>query len=160
MNIRRRRIFQDKEHLVRMAGIFAAGIAAFLLLQLLLVPDTFGLYGHYRAAAIGDQMRKPLAYAGRGACAGCHAAVVDAQKAGKHAALGCEGCHGALLGHAAAPARVKPRKLAAAKLCPVCHEASIARPKEQKQVKSAEHSGGEPCDTCHQPHAPQMGDGS
>ena len=68
MNIRRRKIFQDKEHLVRMAGIFAFGIVAFLVLQMLLVPDTFGLYGHYRAAAIGDQARKPLAYAGRGAC--------------------------------------------------------------------------------------------
>lgn len=156
----RRNLFQDKEHLVRMAGIFALGIVLFLVLQLALVPDTFGLYGHYRASAIGDAVRKPLVHAGRDACARCHGAVVDAQKAGKHATLGCEGCHGALAQHVAAPSRVKPRKLASATLCPVCHEANIARPRTQKQVNSAEHSGGEACDTCHAPHAPQMGEGS
>jgi len=54
-----RNLFKDKEHLVRMAGIFALGIVAFLVLQIALVPDTFGLYGHYRASAIGDETRKP-----------------------------------------------------------------------------------------------------
>ncbi|MGZ5445968.1 MAG: hypothetical protein ACXW31_13550 [Thermoanaerobaculia bacterium] len=160
MNKRGRNLFKDKEHLVRMAGIFALGIIAFLVLQLLLVPDTFGLYGHYRAAAIDDEMRKPITYAGRASCARCHAAVVDVQKAGKHATLGCEGCHGPLLKHVGAPSREKPLKLSTTKVCPVCHEANIARPKGHKQVNSAEHSGGEPCDTCHSVHAPEMGEGS
>lgn len=160
MSNRGRNLFKDKEHLVRMAGIFALGILLFLVLQLALVPDTFGLYGHYRAAAIGDEGRKPVAHAGRASCARCHAAVADAQKAGKHATLGCEGCHGPLVKHAAAPSRVKPPKLASTKLCPACHEKNIARPDWLKQVNSAEHSGGEACDMCHQPHAPQMGEGS
>lgn len=156
MNKRRRELFKDKEHLVRMAGIFAVGLILFLVLQLLLVPDTFGLYGHYRAAAITDAAAKPLAHAGRAWCGSCHQPVVEAQKAGKHASLGCEACHGALIRHARTPASEKPRKLEAATLCPACHAANIARPEWFKQVNVQQHSGGEACDTCHQPHAPQM----
>lgn len=155
-----RNLFKDKEHLVRMAGIFALGVVAFLVLQLLLVPDTFGLYGHYRAAAIGDQMRKPLTYAGRGSCARCHGPQVDVQKSGKHTTLGCETCHGPLMKHSVAPSTEKPSKLSVKKLCPSCHEQNVARPKWLEQVNSVEHSSGEACDTCHQPHAPQMGDGA
>lgn len=152
----KRSLFKDKEHLVRMAGIFAVGILLFLGLQALLVPKTFGLYGHYRAAAIGEVAALPMAFAGRASCAGCHAAALEVQKAGKHATLGCEACHGALLAHALKPASVKPAKLDAKKLCPVCHAANTARPPWFKQVNVQEHSSGEACDTCHQPHAPQM----
>ena len=155
----RRNLFQDKEHLVRMAGIFALGIVVFLALQFALVPDTFGLYGHYRASAITEETRKPLVYAGRQACNSCHAAVAEGQHKGKHATLGCEGCHGALMQHVAAPRKVKPAKLDAAKLCANCHEKNVARPKTHKQVNAAEHSSGEVCTTCHDAHAPQMGEG-
>jgi len=153
----RRNLFKDKEHLVRMAGIFAAGIVAFLILQFALVPDTFGLYGHYRAAAIGDVARKPIVYAGRAACVSCHGVIAETQHKGKHATLGCEGCHGALMQHVASPRTVKPAKLVAAKLCANCHEKNIARPKTHKQVHAAEHSSGEACTSCHDAHAPQMG---
>jgi hypothetical protein len=153
-----RNLFKDKEHLVRMAGIFALGIVAFLVLQIALVPDTFGLYGHYRASAIGDEQRKPLSFAGRAACVRCHSQQVETQHKGKHATLGCEGCHGALLKHAVAPGKDKPVKLVAAKLCASCHEKNIGRPKEHKQVDTVEHSSGEACTTCHDAHAPQMGD--
>ena len=156
MNKRRRDLFRDKEHLVRMAGIFAAGIALFLGLQVLLVPDTFGLYGHYRAAAITDAGARPVTYAGRAACAGCHGPQTETLKGGKHATLGCEGCHGPLVRHARKPAAEKPRKLDAKKLCPVCHAMNAARPAWFKQVQVQEHSSGEACDSCHQPHAPQM----
>ncbi len=156
MTKRRRRLFEDKEHLVRMAGIFAVGIVIFLGLQMALVPKTFGLYGHYRAAAITEEAGKPLTYAGRAACAACHLAVIDVHKNGKHAGLGCEACHGPQLKHALDPARAKAQKPDPKKLCPMCHEMNIARPKWLKQVKSAEHSSGEPCNTCHQPHAPQI----
>jgi hypothetical protein len=159
MSKRRRDLFKDKEHLLRMAGIFAGGIVLFLVMHMLLVPKTFGLYGHYRAAAMSDVAAKPLSYAGRAACAECHANVVELQKAGKHATLGCEACHGPQLRHAGQPMDVKPVKLDTKKLCPTCHTANPARPKWFKQVKVQEHSSGEACDTCHQPHSPQMGDG-
>ncbi len=156
MSKQERHLFKDKEHLVRMALIFAAGTAFFLVLQLTLIPKSFGLYGHYRADAILEEAKKPLAYAGRASCARCHAPQVDVKAAGKHAGLGCETCHGALMQHAANPTHTKPAKLDAKSLCPVCHELNAARPRSIKQVKSVEHSSGEACNTCHQPHAPQM----
>lgn len=156
MSKRRRDLFKDKEHLVRMAGIFAAGIVLFLLLQFLLVPKTFGRYGHYRASAIGDAAAHPLKYAGRAACSSCHAPVLEVHQGGKHARVGCEACHGALVEHARKPASVKPPALDSKKLCPACHAVSISRPAWFKQVNVQEHSSGEACDTCHQPHAPQM----
>lgn len=156
MSKRERHLFKDKEHLVRMAGIFAVGIVLFLALQAAFIPKSFGLYGHYRAGAITDEAKKPRVYAGRASCARCHAPQVEAKSANKHAGLGCEACHGPLIEHAANPARMKPAKLDAKSLCPVCHEMNAARPKWFKQVKSVEHSSGEACDTCHQPHAPKM----
>ena len=156
MSKRKRPLFKDKEHLVRMAGIFAVGIAIFLGLQMALVPKTFGLYGHYRADAITDEAVKPIAYAGRAACAKCHEPAVEAHAGGKHARIGCESCHGPLVKHASDPARAKAGKPDTTKLCPVCHEMNTARPEFLKQVKTAEHSSGEPCNTCHPPHAPSM----
>jgi hypothetical protein len=156
MSRRKRNLFQDKEHLVRMAGIFAAGLVLFLGLQMLLVPKTFGVYGHYRAAAISEVAASPLTFAGRAACARCHGNIVETQKGGKHAALGCEGCHGALLRHTIDPKREKPVVLDTKKLCPGCHAANVARPEWLGQVSVDEHSAGEACNSCHQPHAPQI----
>ena len=149
-------LFRNTRHLLRMAGIFGIGIAAFLVLRMLFVPEGFGRYGHYRAPAIADGMAKPVVYAGRAACSGCHAEVVAARQASKHAAIGCEACHGALAKHAAEPSKFKAVKPQAAQLCVVCHEANVARPKWFKQVDSAEHSGGDACDTCHASHAPEL----
>lgn len=156
MSKRRRDLFKDKEHLVRMAGIFAVGVVTFFGLQALLVPKTFGLYGHYRAAAINEVAAKPMSYAGRAACGACHQPVLEVQKGGKHAAVGCEACHGALLAHARKPASEKAVRPDTKKLCPVCHAMNTARPAWFKQVDVEKHSAGEACGTCHQPHAPQM----
>ena len=45
-------LFGHKEHLLRVAGLFVAGVLAFLVLQAFLVPRGFGVYGHYRAGAL------------------------------------------------------------------------------------------------------------
>ena len=156
MSPRRRDLFKDKEHLVRMAAIFAGGIPLFMVLQIVLVPETFGLYGHYRAAAIGEEASKPLVHAGQANCARCHAEVVQAKQAGKHAKLGCEACHGALARHAAKPAAAKASRPDAATLCARCHQLNVARPRWMKQVDTAPHASGEACNTCHQPHSPQI----
>lgn len=152
----KRRLFKDKEHLVRMAGIFAIGVVIFLGLQLLLTPKTFGLYGHYRGAAVGEEAAKPRAFAGRAVCANCHGPQVETKQAGKHATIGCESCHGPLMQHSVTPREHKPAKADVKALCAGCHELRVGRPQWVKQVKPEEHSGGAPCNDCHQPHAPQM----
>ena len=44
--------FRDYEHIVRMAVVFAMGIALFLVWRAWMVPPDFGVYGHYRAGTL------------------------------------------------------------------------------------------------------------
>ena len=148
------RFLKDKEHLVRIAALFAAGMIVFLVLQAVLVPKGFGLYGHYRAGALADVAARPVTYAGRGACVECHTDEGDRLKGGKHARVGCETCHGALGKHAADPSALKPVKPDPKALCLTCHLANVAKPARFPQVDPKTHMDGGPCLTCHDQHAP------
>jgi hypothetical protein len=148
--------FSDVQHLVRMAALFIAGVVVFLILRALLVPEGFGVWGHFRAGALDDNRARPLRFAGREACAECHADVLDARVGSKHAAIGCEACHGPLAAHAADPDAARASRPEAAPLCRSCHERNVARPAAFPQIDPAEHGGGEPCLACHQPHHPDV----
>jgi uncharacterized CHY-type Zn-finger protein len=150
------RWLKDKQHLVRMAGLFAVGILGFFVLRWLLVPPGFGLYGHYRAGAIEDASARPLHFAGRATCEACHTDVVAARRGSRHERIACEACHGPLIRHANAPGEVKPALPDSRTLCARCHQASPWKPRTFPQVKVAEHSPDTPCTACHQPHAPKM----
>ena len=148
--------FKDAEHLVRLAGAFVIVLVLFLLLRAHFIPKSFGQYGHYRGDALAELSSKPLAYAGHKACEECHSDVLDVKKAGKHAGVNCEACHGPLARHAEDPGSVTPRLPDTAVLCVRCHEENIAKPKGFPQVVGAQHSGGVLCKTCHQPHSPLL----
>jgi hypothetical protein len=149
-----RRLFQDKEHLVRMAGLFLAGLAVFLVVRALLVPRDFHEYGHFRTGALADNSARAAVHAGREACASCHPDVVEARKGSRHDAIGCEACHGASGAHAADPG-VKPARPEARSLCLGCHRKDPASPKNFPQVIPEDHMGGGACGTCHKPHHPR-----
>ncbi len=151
--------FKDAEHLFRLAGLFVVGLLLFLLLRWVFIPKGFGKYGHYRAEALAEISSKPIVYAGHKACKECHTDVVDVKKAGKHAHVNCEGCHGPQEQHVLDPASVVPELPDTASLCPRCHEANLAKPQKFPQVKSSEHSMDQPCKTCHTPHSPAIGSG-
>lgn len=151
--------FKDYGHLLRFAGLFVIAFVAFLVIRRYVIPPTFGQYGHYRAAAIGEIAALPVHYAGHQTCETCHSDIADTKKAGKHVTVNCEACHGPLEKHAEDPASVTPAKLDTATLCVRCHAASAARPKNFPQVDAASHANGVPCETCHQPHSPAI-DGS
>jgi predicted CXXCH cytochrome family protein len=147
-------LFGHKGHLVRVAALFVVGILAFLVLQALLVPEGFGVYGHYRAGALDENRARPVAFAGRAACVECHSDVPDAMKGGKHLRVRCEACHGPLAGHAGDPAEKKAVRPDSKVLCAGCHAANVARPAGFPQVEPAEHSGGDACTACHVAHNP------
>jgi uncharacterized CHY-type Zn-finger protein len=146
--------FKGSGHLFRVAFVFVAGSIAFFIVRAILVPRTFGEYGHYRGDAIREIAAQPVAFAGHQACETCHTDVVEVKTGGKHAHVNCEACHGPLEKHAEDPGNVPPAKLDTAVLCVRCHGANGARPKNFPQVNAEEHSAGLPCDTCHQPHSP------
>jgi len=149
-------VFKDAGHLFRFAGLFVLAFVVFLAIRGYVVPKSFGQYGHYRGAAIGEIAACQVHFAGHQTCEGCHSDVLDLKSKGKHAHVNCEACHGALARHAEDPATVTPEKLNTAVLCVRCHEASAAKPKGFPQVVAADHANGVPCETCHQPHSPAM----
>ncbi len=149
--------FKDSSHLIRLALLFAAGGLAFLLFRALLVPADFGELGHFRTGALTDMASRPLHFAGRQACAECHADQAKKKAAGKHVRLGCESCHGALAAHAADPKVAKAEKPDAVPLCVRCHTANQAKPAKFPQVVPASHNEGAACNDCHDPHSPGMG---
>jgi len=137
-----------------MAGLFVAGVLVFLVLQALLVPKGFGVYGHYRAGALEENRARPVAFAGRAACVECHSDVPEAMKGGRHEKIHCEACHGPLAAHAGDPAEKKAVRPDSKVLCARCHAASVARPASFPQVEVADHAGEEACTTCHTAHNP------
>lgn len=149
-------VFKDAGHLLRFAGLFVLAFLLFLLIRGFVVPRSFGQYGHYRGNAITDVAAKPVKYAGHEACESCHTDVLDVKKAGKHAHVNCEACHGPLAKHADDPTGVTPVKPDTAVLCARCHTATAAKPKGFPQVDPVDHSSGVPCETCHKPHSPAI----
>jgi hypothetical protein len=79
----------------------------FLLVRGYVVPKTFGQYGHYRGAAIGEIAQHPVKFAGHQTCEGCHSDIADTKTKGAHAHVNCEACHDALFERLPAPAQPK-----------------------------------------------------
>jgi predicted CXXCH cytochrome family protein len=146
--------WRDAEHLFRVAGLFLAGLACFVALKVLFVPAGFGAYGHFRAGALDDNRSHPLVYAGGAACGDCHSDTAETRRAGKHAGVSCEACHGPHAGHAADPAATAARRPDPARLCAGCHSANVAKPRGFPAVVAEEHAGTESCLTCHTAHDP------
>lgn len=147
--------FKDAEHLLRLVLVFLAGAVLFIVVRAILVPRSFGQYGHYRGNAIAEIAAKQPVFAGHQTCESCHTDVLDVKSRGKHAGVNCEACHGALASHADDPTSVQPPKLDTLVLCVRCHAASSAKPKSFPQIDAA-HGAGLACETCHQPHNPQI----
>lgn len=148
--------FRDVEHLFRLAAIFLAGILVFAVARAALVPDDFGVLGHYRASAVDDVRARPIAYAGQKACADCHTDIVDARAAARHASVACESCHGPLAAHADGRDEAKPPRPDGRTLCVRCHAARTGKPVRYPRVDVQEHAGDENCLTCHTPHNPRV----
>ena len=148
------KLVKGKEHLLRMAALFLAGIVVFVIARALFVPKGFGVYGHYRAGALADNAARPIVYAGRATCVECHADESGVWKAGKHARVGCEACHGALAAHAEDPSKVKGVRPNPKTLCLTCHSQNVAKPAKFPQIDPKEHMEGNACSGCHDPHAP------
>lgn len=150
------RRFKDVEHLVRLAALFVGGLLVFGIARAQLVPAGFGTLGHFRAGAIDDVRKRPIAYAGQKACADCHVDVVDLRAQARHRSIACESCHGPLATHAADPGQMTPKRPEARPLCVHCHAANTGKPRRYPTVDIKEHAGDESCATCHKPHNPKL----
>ncbi|MGB8260124.1 MAG: multiheme c-type cytochrome [Terracidiphilus sp.] len=151
-------VLKDAGHLFRFAGLFVLAFLIFLVVRHFVVPKSFGQYGHYRAAAIGEIGARGVKFAGHETCESCHVDVADTKAKGKHAHVNCEACHGAQAQHASAddPSTAKPPLPDPAVLCVRCHTASAAKPKTFPQIVPGDHMNGGACKECHKAHSPGM----
>ena len=143
------------QQVVRLGIVFGLMVAALFTARRLLVPKTFGQFGHYRAAAVDSVAAAKIKYAGRDVCEACHTDIADKNHAGRHRDVACEVCHGAAAAHADSPSDHRPSKPRQRQFCILCHAYDPARPTGFPQIDPATHNPAKACMSCHDPHAPQ-----
>jgi hypothetical protein len=147
--------FENVQHVIRVALIFAIGLVSFFVLRGFFVPSDFGLEGFYRAGARVDAQALPLQYAGEADCLTCHVDVADLRAANRHKAVSCETCHGPNKAHVDDPTTVKPARVNAETFCVTCHAKGAGKPAFLPQIVAADHYGTA-CVDCHAPHKPRI----
>ena len=147
--------FYIPPQLTRLSIAFAIFITLFLLLRKLLIPDSFGQYGHYRGDSLNDNALQAIHYAGQAACLECHQDIEDQKQADVHNGIKCETCHGPGQKHAESAEAADILKPESREFCGVCHEKNAARRTDAiVQINLNEHNTGKKCIECHNPHQP------
>jgi len=137
--------------IVRLILLTVGILGSYFVARAFLVPHSFGEFGWYRSAALGELADRPISFAGKKSCEECHSDVVTKLTKHEHKTLSCEGCHGPAQAHADNP-DVKLEKPTFSQ-CVRCHEANPSRPKWHKQIVVNKHYQGK-CIECHVPHSP------
>lgn len=139
----------------RLAIAFAIFIALFLVLRHILVPDTFGKYGPYRAAALDDYAILRVNYSGQEACFTCHQDIEDLKAQDVHSEIHCETCHGPGQKHVADSLTADILRPTGREFCGNCHVLNAAKKKDAiNQIDLNIHNTGKNCIECHNPHQP------
>lgn len=139
----------------RLALVFLALIAIFLVTRKLLIPDTFGQYGHYRGDALIDNRDHEVKYLGEKACLDCHEEYGELKASDLHAEISCESCHGPGWKHVEEPEPGNIILPEGREFCGLCHSLNAARSTDNvAQVDLKEHNPESVCTECHNPHAP------
>lgn len=155
-------------HVIRIAVFLVAALIIGIGVRTVMVPDSFGKYGHYRAAAIEDEMNREIRNGTNGSCLACHPYIKEMHFSGVHKTVSCEFCHGPVADHIQDNRVIAklPKKQGGEirALCLRCHNQIIrARPREvikmvampdhlQKKNVRLDHN----CNQCHNVHAPLM----
>lgn len=139
----------------RLLIAFAVFIALFLLIRNLLLPDSFGKYGHYRGDALDEIASGGIKFTNVGeTCALCHDSIAGVMSNNFHKSLNCQVCHGPGHLHVDNPEDNKLVKPEGREFCGRCHAMNVARSKDIKQINIEEHNKREDCLNCHNPHEP------
>jgi hypothetical protein len=139
----------------RLALAFAIFISLFLVGRHYLIPDTFGKYGPYRAAAMDDYSLLEIHYAGQKACLECHQDVEDLKAQDVHSEIHCETCHGPGQKHVESGEAADILKPTGREFCGNCHSLNAAKNKNAIiQINLKEHYTDKNCIECHNAHQP------
>ncbi len=165
------------KHIVRLIILVGVFGMAFIGAKVYMTPESFGIYGHYRADSVAEIAAATPIYQGPEYCKSCHSKRHAEWTANIHKAVTCETCHGAAGlhpdGKPPTPADTRTHNLIASgrykqlnnklsiptntvELCTLCHEKMPARPAAQRQIKVSKHAGTQQCIVCHNPHSPKI----
>ncbi|MEE9442466.1 MAG: cytochrome c3 family protein [candidate division Zixibacteria bacterium] len=144
------------QQIIPLAIIFIVAIAALVTARHFFVPETFGDYGHYRAASVDEIASQEVVYAGSIICNDCHDDIYETKMNFDHRGVSCEVCHGPAMAHTEEPDEYTPRIPRIRNQCTICHGYNSARPSGFPQVVEEVHNPGRPCLECHNPHKPLL----
>jgi hypothetical protein len=155
MNIR-----PDYRHAYPVLAMLIALVTVGLTVRYLLVPETFGEYGYYRAAAMDDEKAIQPRHVGRAACLECHDDIAAIHAKDVHSSVECETCHG--IGDKHVKDSSSPMSPADTREdCLVCHRQMDSRPGSFPQVDLEKHykfvgvkDPSIACVKCHSGHEP------
>lgn len=144
--------------------IVATGMGFVVKAQLL--PDSFGVYGHFRADAIDEAAQLPIRHGTNASCLTCHTYEAAIHLKGRHSTISCEFCHGTYADHVKEGKKIGALPVKKEKeittLCLRCHNTEIKARSEQviKTVAMPGHLQDQKvkithtCNQCHHVHAP------
>jgi hypothetical protein len=141
--------------LKRLTLAFAIFVSLFLLVRNMLVPATFGQYGHYRGASLAENADHENHFAGQTACLECHQDIEDIKLTDVHSTIRCEACHGPGQKHVTSGEAADIVKPGSREFCGNCHKKNAAkRLTTIVQIDLNIHNAGKNCIECHNPHKP------
>lgn len=153
-------------HYWRLVPLLVIVLVVLVVLRNMLVPESFGEFGHYRGAALqelGDLQHHHLESTG---CAECHEKKVKVVLGGDHKTVSCELCHGPGVKHAQDNDTHKMQVNKDPKLCLKCHMKLPGRPTAFPQIAMADHVPADfdlskdSCIDCHGAHSPAQSGGA
>lgn len=163
---------RNAKHLIRALLLLLVVGGVVDLGRRLLVPPSFGVYGHFRAANLKEQRDLPIQFAksNTGDCVTCHDSKVATLLSSHHKVLACMNCHGPLNEHITVSKdgsdmekTGEMRIERSYKHCARCHQKQSARAGKLAQVEILDHVRAmgaslqeTVCLNCHNPHKPGM----
>lgn len=136
-------------------GLGATAIAVALPLALLAGRLAIDEYGFRPDMDAREWALRSAVFADAPTCGSCHARQYERLVSTRHAAIGCESCHGAQPAHIeiarAEPARARGLDVPTDALCLRCHLEVPGRPSSVRQIRVGDHYAAS-CLACHDPH--------
>jgi len=143
-------------HLKRVFMLLVIAIIGFVFVRSMIVPESFGEYGWYRANSINDIRNFQVKHAGSASCGeeSCHKTIYSIWKGSGHKTVNCETCHGPSEEHVS-NVRISPTPANDSRdFCGLCHFKRAARPEGFPQIDPEIHGENLKCTYCHNPHKP------
>lgn len=153
------------KHIRRLLTILAIAAMLFVAGKIYFPPKSFGIYGHYRAASVGDIAAAHPAYLSPDSFSTEYPKEFAEWSSGIHKVVKCQICHTSVAGPTTAMASLAGAASASAplpaaadyrRLCVKCHEKIAGRPDFMPQIEVESHSQGQACTACHNPHSPLL----